>query len=88
MKLKSPAASRAVSFFAVALVFCLMAFPVVSQAKASATDDFRKFEKSTLVTPCRPKGSWPISLASIGQHCAKAFAIWSKSALSGVRERS
>jgi octaheme c-type cytochrome (tetrathionate reductase family) len=51
MKLRSPAASRAVSFIAVALAFGLIAFPLLGQAKASATNDFRKFEKSTLITP-------------------------------------
>ena len=51
MKLKSLTASRAVSFTAVALIFGLMAFPLLGQAKSFATDDFKKFEKSTLVTP-------------------------------------
>ena len=51
VKLKFPAASRAVSFTAVALIFGLMAFPLLGQAKSAATDDFKKFEKSTLVTP-------------------------------------
>jgi len=51
MKLKFPTASRAVSFTAGALIFGLLAFPLLGQAKSVSTDDFKKFEKSTLVTP-------------------------------------
>ncbi len=51
MKFKFPTAPRAVSFTVVALIFALMAFPILGQAKSAVTDDFKKFEKTTLVTP-------------------------------------
>ena len=51
MNVKSPAASRAVSFLVAVLALNLAVFPVIGQAKSSGTDNFGKFEKTTLVTP-------------------------------------
>ncbi|MCW8925687.1 MAG: tetrathionate reductase family octaheme c-type cytochrome [Xanthomonadales bacterium] len=51
MKLQSLTANRAVPLVALAIAFSLMVFPLVGLSKSIANDDFRKFEKSTLVTP-------------------------------------
>jgi len=51
MKFKSLTVSPAVLFPAVVFAFGLLAFPLIGLAKSSVTDDFEKFEKSTLVTP-------------------------------------
>ena len=51
MNVKSPAASRAVSFLVAVLALSLAVFPLIGQAKSSGTDTFGNFEKSTLITP-------------------------------------
>jgi len=51
MKLHSPTANRAVSLVSIIVAFGLMIFPLIGPSKSGVTDDFRKFERSTLVTP-------------------------------------
>ena len=51
MNVKSPAASRAVSYLVAVLALSLAVLPLIGQAKSSGSDNFGKFEKSTLVTP-------------------------------------
>jgi len=51
MKLQSPTANRAVSLVSMIVALGLMVFPLIGLSKSVASDDFRKFEKSTLVTP-------------------------------------
>jgi len=51
MKLGFITANRAVSLVSIIVALGLLAFPLVGLSKAVVTDDFRKFEKSTLVTP-------------------------------------
>jgi len=51
MNVNSPAASRAVSFLVAVLAISLMSLPTIALAKSSGTDNFGKFEKSTLITP-------------------------------------
>ena len=51
MKLRSTTANRAVSLVSMIVALSLLAFPLIGLSKSAVTDDFRKFEKSSLVTP-------------------------------------
>ncbi|MCW8925686.1 MAG: tetrathionate reductase family octaheme c-type cytochrome [Xanthomonadales bacterium] len=51
MKLRSLTTNRAVSLVSLAIAFSLMVFPLIGLSKSVVNDDYRKFEKSTLVTP-------------------------------------
>jgi octaheme c-type cytochrome (tetrathionate reductase family) len=51
MKLRSITANRAVPLVSMIVALGLLVFPLIGLSKSVVNDDFRKFEKSTLVTP-------------------------------------